>query len=70
MLNFIQIFIFGVIVILLGVFAIKCPDSLLFRRFGDTDPTDEYLASVRFRGKLIIGTGILIIVLGSQHLFV
>lgn len=67
---FIFYFLMGVCVIALGILAIKRPDSWLFKRIGyDKDPSDMWLSYVKFAGIISIIMGVIIIILGTQHLF-
>ncbi|GIP43290.1 hypothetical protein J45TS6_17490 [Paenibacillus sp. J45TS6] len=67
---FIFYFLMGVCVIALGILAIKRPDSWLFKRIGDDrEPIDTWLSYVKFAGVISIIMGVIIIILGMQHLF-
>lgn len=59
----------GIAVIAIGIYAIKNPYSWWFKRIGDDrDPSDMWIWYIRFAGKITIMLGVMIIVLGTQHL--
>lgn len=61
----------GFLIIAFGRFAIKNPDSWIFRRIGDdSEPSDDYLAYTRFGGVVSIMMGSVIIIFGIQHLLI
>ncbi len=67
---FVFYFLMSVCVIALGIFAMKRPDSWLFKRLGyDREPSDMWLSYVKFAGIISIIMGVIIIILGTQHLF-
>lgn len=58
-------------IIALGIYAVKHPDSWMFRRIGDDrEPSEMGLSYTRFAGKVAVMTGVIIIVFGAQALFV
>jgi len=71
MFTFIFYLLLGSAVIALGIYAIKHPDSWVFRRIGDDrEPSESYTSYLKFVGIITIGMGAIIILFGSQHLFI
>ncbi|OAB30212.1 hypothetical protein PMSD_20725 [Paenibacillus macquariensis subsp. defensor] len=71
MFTFIFNSLLGSAVIALGIYAIKNPYSWLFRNlFDDREPSDFFISYTKFAGKITIGMGAIIILFGSQHLFI
>ncbi|NWL90373.1 hypothetical protein DMN77_22740 [Paenibacillus sp. 79R4] len=59
----------GIVAIAVGIYAIKNPYSWWFKRIGDDrDPSEARILYVKFAGKAVIMLGVIIIILGVQHL--
>ncbi|MGZ9587114.1 hypothetical protein [Paenibacillus marinisediminis] len=67
----ISIFMLGIVLVGVGLFGIKHPESWLFwNLIDDRERGDEHLAFTRSGGKLVIIMGVVIIGFGIQHLFI
>lgn len=60
----------GLATIGLGIYTVKNPHSWLFKRLGDdSEPSEGYLQSIRFRGKLIVVIGVFACLMATQFFF-
>ncbi|MEC0090611.1 hypothetical protein [Paenibacillus macquariensis] len=71
MFMFIFLLLFGSAVIAFGIYAIKNPYSWWFRNlFDDREPSDLWVWYLKLVGTITIGMGAMIILFGTQHLFI
>lgn len=64
------IIITGLLLMALGLFAIKRPDSWWFKRLGDdSDPSESYTSYIKFIGLVISIFGLLVLTAGIMNCY-
>jgi uncharacterized protein YjeT (DUF2065 family) len=69
MFNFIFIAFIGIVLIAIGLYAIRNPHSWWFRRTrDDIELSDLRIWYLKFAGKMTIAFGVVVILMSFQHL--